>query len=310
MNLKSKDIFILTFVILVSTAMATQINTIYPVNVTASQNTSNLSIAIYLDNDKPLAGLQFQLNYPSILIYKSIQTTSRSSNATIEVNSLNATSLSLAAVIQENISAGNGAIFNAIFDVNETAAAGDYPLNMSQLLISNISAQPLSISDQAGLLRIIADDDSDGIENAVDACPSVAGCTQFSGCGFGLIEWLPPITTQTPFDMEADATLPFKFNVTTCSGSFYSDSGVTVRVLNTTLGIDKFYNASGTGDEYIRINSTEQLYIVNIHTNQLDMPIGNYSISTKISNAYNRTIGFGLVNKIGNGKGVGRVSQN
>ena len=79
-----------------------------------------------------------------------------------------------------------------------------------------------------------------------------------------------------------------------------------IKIFNYTLNISKEYNASGQGGDFIRIDNTEKLYIVNIHTNQLGMPIGPYVINTTFSNNISEIIGFNLVDKSGNGKGKGK----
>ena len=60
-----------------------------------------------------------------------------------------------------------------------------------------------------------------------------------------------------------------------------------------------------TISEEVRINQTEEKYIVNIHTGQLNMPEGEYDIYALFSNGDDNTgeIGFELVQQ---GKGKGR----
>src|SRR3989344_1066826 len=208
--MRAKLLLIIILVSAVSLVIATHTNTIYPLDTSANPGIVNVSVAISLDNDVPVAGFQFQLNHPNILIYKGIQTTSRLTNATIESNNISSASVRIAVLKQNNISAGNGTMLNIIFDVNETAASGSYSLNLSDLMLSNISALSVPSSPLQGILTITSDADSDGIVDSLDFCPAIAGCSAFSGCSYGISEWLPPITNTTEFQLEVDATLPYK----------------------------------------------------------------------------------------------------
>jgi len=278
-------------------------------DVTAMPSDVNISIPIYLNNNNSVAGLQYELSYVTFLTYKGYELTSRTQNTTIVINDGISGLLKIAALSLEEIDAGEGSILNLIFDVDSSATSGDYLINVSNLIIGDINAQSLNSSNIDGVLTIIVDTDEDGILDPDDACPTVYGCSAYDGCSFGLKSWLPPIINQEEFDLQEGATLPFKFNVTNCSDYFYEDSGVKVRVYNESLGIDKEYNASGTDDDFIRINSTEKLYITNIHTNELEMPLGDYDITTTFSNNLIKTIVFELVEKGEQGKGKGKGSK-
>lgn len=154
---------------------------------------------------------------------------------------------------------------------------------------------------------IILDSDNDGIANSEDSCPQTYGCSNFSGCGSGLGELLPPITSLQEFELQEGATLPFKFTAADCSGAFYEDAGIKIRVINQSLGIDLTYNASGQGSEFITIDLLNEQYVLNIHTGQLNMSVGTYDIDVMFSNGLSYKTGFELVEKgPENGKGKGR----
>jgi hypothetical protein len=148
----------------------------------------------------------------------------------------------------------------------------------------------------------LADSDYDKIPDINDSCPSIFGCEMYSGCDFGLKEWLPPISLEEEFGLQQGATLPLKFDVTDCDGDFYSDNEIKVKVINESTSFYKEYNASGEGDDFVRINETESYYILNIHTNQLNMSLGSYDIYVDFSNSKSGEVIFELIQ---NGKGKG-----
>ena len=105
--------------------------------------------------------------------------------------------------------------------------------------------------------------------------------------------------------MQENATLPLKFNITNENG-FVVDESVLVRVYNLSLEIDHTYNASGVGDNYINIDNSAGHYLVNIHTNQLNMSDGIYNIDVSFDNYQIEIIGFELIDK---SQGIGKGKQ-
>jgi hypothetical protein len=114
--------------------------------------------------------------------------------------------------------------------------------------------------------------------------------------------FLPPISLFENFTLQEGATLPLKFKAANETG-FVIDNSVKVRIFNESLGIDKTYNASGEGDGFIKINETEEQYHLNIHTNQLEMPLGDYEIIVSFNNFQQQEIIFELIQ---NDKGKGK----
>jgi len=99
------------------------------------------------------------------------------------------------------------------------------------------------------------------------------------GANFYNITFLPPITTMDQFNLKDGSTLPIKFtprNSTT--DEFIYDDTVNVTITNSTGQlITDFTN--GTGTDSVRINSTEEQYIVNFHTKDYDLNVGEYAIT-------------------------------
>jgi len=280
MENKKKYFLILLGVLLLGIIIALGIATITGGSVKAIKGAEGVLYPIYLDNNESVAGFQIDIDYSTYLIYQGIEETSRMLNATIVVNDETDGFLSIAILIEDGIDFGDGEAFNLIFDVDESAIAGNYTIDLSDFVAANINATALEINVFDGNFEIV------------------------EPYGF---EFLPPISNFENFTLQDGATLPLKFNVTDSSG-FVVDNSVLVRVYNLSLGIDHTYNASGQGDDYIQINSTEGLYIVNIHTGSsgLDMPIGIYNIDVSFDNYQMELIGFELLEKGSNGKGKGK----
>lgn len=293
---------ILTITVLM--ALATyQGNFIRVENITSSAGETNISVPIVLDNNDSVAGFQFDVTYDSFLIFSDYEVTSRMPNASVVINDNSAGTLKIAVLVPEQISPGNGTILNLIFDVNSSASSGNYPIDLTGVDLGNIAAQPVNTTSVNATFTIVSDSDGDGIDDNEDLCPLTYGCSEYDGCDYGHNEWLPPITNEENFTLQDGSTLPLKFNVTACNGSFYEDYDVKAKVYNTTLNFSTEYNASGSGDDYIRIEAEDALYIVNIHTNELGMPIGEYKINVTYGNNVSAEIGFILVERgIGKGK--------
>jgi hypothetical protein len=233
---------------------------------------------IYLNNNESVVGFQVEINYStSYLTLTDVEATSRLPDATIVYNDNYSPLIKIAVLINNasnKILPGEDAILNLIFNVDESAVPGDYPLNLSNIIISNITATSLPTEAISGILTIVEPYN---------------------------ITFLPPISTEENFTLQDGATLPFKFEVRN-ETDFVVDNSVKVRIFNESLGIDKTYNTSGEGDGYIKINETEEHYIVNIHTNQLGMPLGNYDIDVSFNNFQKKSIGFELI-QASKGKG-------
>ncbi len=248
--------------------------------IRAIKGAQNVVYPVYLDNDEAVAGFQVEINYSTdYLTLVDVQPTSRLSNATIIYN--NQSPIVRVAVLVNNasnkITYGNGSVLNLIFDVDEGAVAGNYSVDLSNLISVNISTITLNSSEANGLFEIVEPYN---------------------------LTFLPPISNFENFTLQDGATLPFKFNVTDENGFVY-DNSVLVRVYNETLGIDKTYNASGTGSDYVSIDEANGKYIINIHTGQLNMPEGLYDIEVTFDNYQKGEIGFELVDKssgVGKGK--------
>lgn len=300
----SLHLFLIFAVIVVFSVLASDLpNEIILGDMTFSPGDTDVTVPVVLKNNDSVAGFQFDLAYTSYLIYKGYEATARMPNASVVVNNDTLGLLRVAALIEGQISAGNGTILNLVFDVNSSAASGEYPVNFSNLLLGDIVAQPVNTTPSDADFTIVVDSDGDGILDDEDVCPQTYGCSDYIGCQYGIKEWLPPITTQENFTLQDGSTLPLKFNVTNCSDYFFEDYDVKVSIYNDTLNFSKEYNASGTGDDYVRIEEVDVLYITNIHTNDLDMDLGMYTINVTLGNKISDKTGFILVEKgIGKGK--------
>lgn len=277
---KIKKISIVLFIILLSGFVISQtIATMTTGVITKIPGATNISYPIYLNNNESVVGFQVVINYSTnFLIIKEILATSRLPNATIIFND-ESSILKISVLVNnetDKILPGDGAILNIIFDVNESAIPNNYTINFSNIIISNINTTILS--------------------------------TESMDSFFGIIEpynitFLPPISLFENFTLQDGATLPLKFNVTNENNEFVSDNSVLVKIYNQSLGIDKTYNTRGEGNDYIRINETESLYLINIHTGQLNMPEGLYEIEVSFNTAQKKYISFELVDK---SQGIGR----
>ena len=278
---RKKYFLLLLGVLLLGIIIANGIVTMTGDNIKAIKGAQNVIYPVYLDNDEDIVGFQVDINYSTnYLTLIGIESTSRLNNAEIVYNNQN-NILKIAVLVKNESSkivAGSGAVLNLIFNVNENAVAGNYTIDLLNLISSNISAIALNSSEADGLFEI--------------AEP------------YGFV-FLPPISNFENFTLQNGATLPLKFNVTSENG-FISDDSVLVRVYNLSLGIDKTYNASETGDDYITIDGTNGLYITNIHTGQLNMSEGIYNVDVIFGNYQMEFIGFELIDK---SQGIGKGKQ-
>jgi len=100
------------------------------------------------------------------------------------------------------------------------------------------------------------------------------------------ITFLPPITTMEQFNLTDGRTLPIKFTVRNSStNEFIYDDTVNVTITNSTGHLIAFFT-NGTGTDSVRINSTEEQYIVNFHTKDYDLNVGEtYTIHVTFGEA-------------------------
>ena len=244
-------------------------------DVTAIKGAEGVPFPIFLNNNESVAGFQVEIDYPSYLSFESLVETSRMSNATIVINNETSGLLKIVVLDGTGIESGNGEVFNLIFDVDGSAVTSSYDVDSSEIVVANIETTVLSTEINNGTFTIVEPYN---------------------------FTFLPPISLFENFTLQNGATLPLKFKIENVT-SFVPDDSVKVRIFNLSLGIDKTYNASGEGEDFIRINGTEEQYIVNIHTNQLEMPLGIYDIVVSFGNFQEDTIGFELIQ---NGKGKGK----
>jgi hypothetical protein len=139
-NMKHKKILAVSVVlVLAAFAIAIDITSIGPGDAEASANSTDVSVPINLKNNQSVSILEFELNYPEFLIFRDVTNTSRiaDEDAVLESNVLPGNTLKVSAFVPGNISAGEGAILNLIFDVNESALPGNYSLNISEIMLLN-----------------------------------------------------------------------------------------------------------------------------------------------------------------------------
>ena len=121
------------------------------------------------------------------------------------------------------------------------------------------------------------------------------------------IGWLPPMTNQEEFQLRNGSTLPIKFNATNSNNDFVSDITVKVEVINRTTGAVQQTFVYGEGDDFVRIDTSEPSqphYICNLHTRELGMPPGDYTVKASFNGLVCGSIDFTLVSPgVGKGKG-------
>ena len=94
------------------------------------------------------------------------------------------------------------------------------------------------------------------------------------------ITFLPPITTMDQFNLTDGSTLPIKFTArNSTSDEFIYDNTVNVTITNSTGHLITYFT-NGTGTDSVRINSTEEQYIVNFHTKDYDLNVGETYVIT------------------------------
>jgi len=274
MNIK-KFLFFSLIILMISLVVAQGIAVLAGEHRKAISGALEVPYRIYLNNSEPVAGFQLEVAYPSYLTYKGIEF--GVFNLTIVENNGTDGLLRIAVLAGEGIVLEENSLFDIVFDVKESALAGNYSVNFSDAVFADINATIISLEIINGSFEIVAPYN---------------------------FTFLPPISTEENFTLQEGATLPLKFNVF-LNGSFVSDYSVLIRIFNQSLGIDYIYNASEEGDDYVNIDLTEEHYLVNVHTGQLNMIEGRYEVAVSFDNFQESGIFFDLVNKsqgIGKGK--------
>ncbi len=88
------------------------------------------------------------------------------------------------------------------------------------------------------------------------------------------ITFLPPITTMEQFNLTNGRTLPIKFtSQDNDTGDFIYDDTVNVTIKNSTGHLITYFTY-GTGTDSVRINTIEEHYIVNFHTRNYALNLG------------------------------------
>lgn len=88
------------------------------------------------------------------------------------------------------------------------------------------------------------------------------------------ITFLPPITTLDQFNLKDGRTLPIKFTAkNSTTNEFIYDDTVNVTITNSAGHLITYFT-NGTSTESVRINTEEEQYIVNLHTKDYDLNIG------------------------------------
>ena len=100
------------------------------------------------------------------------------------------------------------------------------------------------------------------------------------------ITFLPPVTIMEQFNLTDGRTLPIKFTAKNSStNEFIYDPTVNVTITNSTGHLIVFFT-NGTDTDSVRINSTEEQYIVNFHTQNYDLNVGEiYTIHVTFGEA-------------------------
>ena len=94
------------------------------------------------------------------------------------------------------------------------------------------------------------------------------------------ITFLPPITTMDQFNLKDGRTLPIKFaSQDNDTGDFIYDDTVNVTITDSTGHLITYFTY-GTGSESVRINTREEQYIVNFHTRNYALNVGETYVIT------------------------------
>ena len=143
---------------------------------------------------------------------------------------------------------------------------------------------PIGSNDGDNIITITLQDggigDNDGATNGIISDPGGPGVNIYN------ITFLPPITTMDHFNLTNGRTLPIKFTARdNDTGEFIYDDTVNVTITNSTGPLIAFFT-NGTGTDSVRINSTKEQYIVNFHTKNYDLNVGEtYTIHVTFGEA-------------------------
>ncbi len=100
------------------------------------------------------------------------------------------------------------------------------------------------------------------------------------------ITFLPPITTMDQFKLTDGSTLPIKFTARDNeTGEFIWDDTINVTITNSTGHLITYFT-NGTGTDSVRINATEEQYIVNFRTRDYNLITGEtYTVTVTFGEA-------------------------
>lgn len=138
-------------------------------------------VGIMLNNENLSRGLQFDLNFPSILTFKGYQTTVRTTGGLIDYNLISPGNLRVS-VLQDFPAGGNGGILELLFDVSLSALPNVYPMYLSNLIVGDEKGKLLPSIVVDGDFKVLApctDVDGDGYgEFGGDGCanPGIVDC--------------------------------------------------------------------------------------------------------------------------------------
>src|SRR3972149_3831323 len=127
----------------------TLIITVSDVNTTVLSQ--NVEVPVLLENNATVYGIQLSISHHPYLIFDNISLTSRMENMTVEFNDVD-NKILIASVGGDGIQAGNGTIFNLVFDLS-ALALGDYALNSTDILAANIDTELYNTEFNLGTLH-------------------------------------------------------------------------------------------------------------------------------------------------------------
>ena len=259
-KIKKLSIF-LFFLICTGLVLAQLIAVMTGGTVTTYVSAENVKFPVYLSNDGTVHGFQAVIEDTSgYLIFKGVEPTERMPDARIVTNPQGGI-LRIAAVAEQGIAPGDGAIFNVIFDVDENAPAGDVEIVFSDVLNVNISA---------GVF------DTTTVNNLVSVTKQ------------RLIEFLPPLDSFSDFILDEGTVLNVKFLISDES-VYVFDENIIVNLYdsNNNLIQDFVY---GNEDHNIKLEGSAENYVLSINTIDYGMGIGTYTIEILHSNGQIKTV--------------------